>query len=175
MRPVASTCRNCSIAQGCKQFARAIIAALTEWLTPLAMQTTQGMVLAQALAEELRVRHVLLPPIPVIEHLCATALTRAERATFERLTKPLTAAHRARPRFACSTFARVGPRCSTLAWLRQAPATPAPMPCSRIWPGCVQCESWRCRRSSAATCTRIDCCDSHARGSPDRGLSDPGI
>jgi hypothetical protein len=78
-----------------RQFARGDYRGLTEWLTPLAMQTTQGMVLAQALGEELRVRHALLPPIQVIEHLCATALTRAERATFDRLTKPLTAAHRA--------------------------------------------------------------------------------
>ena len=43
---------------------------------------------------------MLLPPVPVIEHLCATALTRAERATFDRLTKPLTPAHRAALDFA---------------------------------------------------------------------------
>ena len=59
------------------------------------MQTTQGVVLARALADELRARHVLLPPVPVIEKLCATALTRAERATFRRLTVPLTDSHRA--------------------------------------------------------------------------------
>lgn len=106
-----------------RQFARGDYRGLTEWMTPLAMQTTQGMVLAQALAEELRVRHVLLPPIQVIEHLCATALTRAERATFDRLTKPLTAAHRAALDSVLTV--RTGEATSTLAWLRQAPGNPS--------------------------------------------------
>jgi hypothetical protein len=108
---------------GLRQFGRGDYRSLTEWLTPLAMQTTQGMVLAQALAEELRVRHVLLPPIPVIEHLCATALTRAERATFDRLTKPLTEAHRAALDSVLTV--RTGEATSTLAWLRQAPGNPS--------------------------------------------------
>lgn len=97
--------------------------SLTDWLTQLAMQTTQGMVLAQALAEELRVRHVLLPPIPVIEHLCATALTRAERATFNRLTKTADVGHRG----ALDSVLTVheGSATSTLAWLRQPPGTPS--------------------------------------------------
>jgi hypothetical protein len=107
---------------GLRQFGRGDYRSLTEWLTPLAMQTTQGMVLAQALAQELRVRHVLLPPIPVIEHLCATALTRAERATFDRLTKPLTEAHRSALDSVLNV--RTSATTSTLAWLRQAPGNP---------------------------------------------------
>jgi TnpA family transposase len=108
---------------GLRQFAKVDYRNLTDWLTPLALQTTQGMVLAQALAEELRVRHVLLPPVPVIEHLCPTALTRAERVTFERLTKPLTPAHR---KALDSVLAvREGSATSTLAWLRQPPGNPS--------------------------------------------------
>jgi hypothetical protein len=62
-------------------------------------------------------------PIPVIEHLCATALTRAERATFDRLTKPLTGAHRAA--LDSVPNVRTGATTSTLAWPRQAPGNPS--------------------------------------------------
>ena len=108
---------------GLRQFAKADYRSLTDWLTPLAMQTTQGMVLAQALAEELRVRHVLLPPVPVIEHVCATALTRAERATFERLTRPLSPTHQTALDSVLAV--RADSATSTLAWLRQPPGAPS--------------------------------------------------
>lgn len=108
---------------GLKQFERGHYRALTEWLMPLALQTTQGIVLARALVQELRARHVLLPPVAVIEQLCATALTRAERATFERLTGPLTAAHRLA--LDALLAIREGTAMSTLAWMRQAPGAPS--------------------------------------------------
>ena len=108
---------------GLRQFARGDYRGLTDWLAPLAMQTTQGVVLARALADELRARHVLLPPVPVIEKLCATALTRAERATFRRLTVPLTDSHRAA--LDGLLVVREGAANSTLAWLRQAPGAPS--------------------------------------------------
>ena len=77
-----------------RQFDRTLYRELIEWLTPMAMQTTQGLVLAHAVANELRSRHILLPTVALIEKICATALTRAERLTFKRLTEPLTEAHR---------------------------------------------------------------------------------
>jgi hypothetical protein len=80
---------------GKKQFTRAHYRPSVESLLPLALQSTQGIVLARALIDELRTRGVLLPSIRVIEQLCAAALTRAQRATFRRLTAPLTDAHRA--------------------------------------------------------------------------------
>ena len=55
------------------------------WLTPMAMQTTQG-VLARGVAAELRSRHIRLPTVALIEKLCAMALTRTEQLTFRRLT-----------------------------------------------------------------------------------------
>jgi TnpA family transposase len=106
-----------------RQFAKSDYRSLTDWLTPLAMQTTQGMVLARALGDELRLRRVLLPPVPVIEHVCATALTRADRATFRRLTDPLTETHRAALDGLLTV--RDGAANSTLAWLRQAPGAPS--------------------------------------------------
>ncbi len=53
---------------------------------PLALQTTQGMVLAHAIASELRARRILLPTVALIEKMCAIALARAEREAFRRST-----------------------------------------------------------------------------------------
>ena len=106
-----------------RQFDREHYRSMIDWLTPLAMQTLQGAVLGGAVVDELRSRRVLLPPITVIEQLCATALTLAERATFRRLTAPLTRDHRC----ALDAFLQVrdGDSTSTLAWLRQAPGAPS--------------------------------------------------
>jgi len=43
----------------------------------------QGMVLAHAVANELRTRHILFADRRLIEKMCAIALTRAERETSE--------------------------------------------------------------------------------------------
>jgi TnpA family transposase len=60
-----------------KQFSTRHYRASSEWLEPTALQTTRGMVLAQAVVEELRKRLIVLPPVAVIERLCAEAATRA--------------------------------------------------------------------------------------------------
>ena len=106
-----------------RQFDRTLYRELIDWLTPMAMQTTQGLVLAHAVANELRSRHILLPTVALIEKICATALTRAERMTFKRLTEPLTEAHRE----ALNNVLVVRPETgiSTLAWLRQPPGAPS--------------------------------------------------
>ena len=106
-----------------RQFDATAYRSLAEHLLPLAMQTTQGIVLARALVDELRAQHVLLPTVAVIETLCATVLTRAQRATFQKLTAPLTAAHRS----ALDGLLVVPPDGATsrLAWLRQAPGAPS--------------------------------------------------
>jgi TnpA family transposase len=77
-----------------RQFDRSYYRELIDWLIALALQTTQGMVLAHAVANELRARRVLLPTVALIEKMGAIALTRAERETFRRLTAGLTDTHR---------------------------------------------------------------------------------
>jgi uncharacterized protein DUF4158 len=52
-----------------KQFSTRHYRALSEWLVPTALQTTRGVVLAQAVLEELRRRVIVLPPAAVIERL----------------------------------------------------------------------------------------------------------
>jgi hypothetical protein len=115
------------------------------------------------------VRHVLLPPIPVIEHLCATALTRAERATFDRLTKPLTEAH-------CAALdsvltVRKGEATSTLAWLRQPPGV---VSANAVLAHLARLRAVR-ELALPARRTPESVAATRARGSADRGLSDTGI
>jgi hypothetical protein len=55
-------------------------------LLSVAMQTTQGIVLTQAAVDELRRRHVLLPPVLALEKLCATVATPAQGEMHRRLT-----------------------------------------------------------------------------------------
>lgn len=64
---------------GLAQFGRQHYRALVERLLPVAMQTTQGIVLAQAAVDELKRRHVLLPAVAALEKLCASVAARAVR------------------------------------------------------------------------------------------------
>lgn len=106
-----------------RQFNRTDYRTLIDWLMLLALQTTQGMVLAHAVANELRTRKILLPTVALIEKICAIALTRAERETFRRLTTGLTDAHRAA--LDAVLLVRQGGSSSSLSWFRQPPGAPS--------------------------------------------------
>ena len=108
---------------GLETFRRRHARELLPWLVPLAMQTTQGFVLAEALVAECRTRGIVLPIVPVLERLCAQAATRAERAVFGLLTEPLSGTH-------CDALDALlaiapGRVVSRLAWLRQPPGPPS--------------------------------------------------
>ena len=62
---------------GVEQFGSREYRSISAWLGPLALQTTRGMVLAQAVIGELRRRRIVLPPVPTIERLCGEAATCA--------------------------------------------------------------------------------------------------
>jgi hypothetical protein len=106
-----------------QQFDRSYYRELIDWLMPLALQTTQGLVLAHAVANELRARRILLPTVALIEKMCAIALTRAERGAFRRLTSGLTDKHRAA--LDAVLLVRPGGSSSTLSWFRQPPGAPS--------------------------------------------------
>ncbi|MFM0631788.1 DUF4158 domain-containing protein [Paraburkholderia xenovorans] len=74
---------------GLLQFGRQHYRALLELLLPVAMHTTQGIVLAQTAVDDLRRQHVLLPPVPALQKLCAAVTTRAQREVHRLLTAPL--------------------------------------------------------------------------------------
>ncbi|MCY4757279.1 Tn3 family transposase [Pelomonas aquatica] len=96
--------------------------SLAQWLLPIAMQSTQGPVLVQALIEEMRRRGIVLPPIGTLERLCAEVHTRAQRRIFKLLTQPLNDTHCAELD-ALLDIHKGGP-ITTLTWLRQPPGKP---------------------------------------------------
>lgn len=68
--------------------------AMMNWLLPLALQSDQSMVLGHAVLKELRARRIIIPPLAVIERLCAETATRATRRIYAALTEPLTLSQR---------------------------------------------------------------------------------
>ena len=105
------------------QFGRAHYRAVADWLLPIALQITQGMVLAQAVVDELRRRHIVLSPVATIERLCAEVSTRAQRQVYRLLTDPLSPQQR--KALDSLLLPREGRRVSTLTWIRQSPGAPS--------------------------------------------------
>ena len=109
---------------GMEQFGTRHYRSISAWLDPTALQTTRGVVLAQAVVEELRKRLIVLPPVAVIERLCAEAMTRAQRKVFALLTEGLDDEQLAKLDRLLEQ--REGSPYSTLAWLRMPPGAPTP-------------------------------------------------
>lgn len=91
-------------------------------LTELALQTDNSMVLATQEVEILRQRSVILPPLAVIERICAEAITRANRRIYRELNVPLNPYHHQRLDELLKT--RPGSGITWLTWLRQSPLKP---------------------------------------------------
>lgn len=87
-------------------------------LTELALQTDNSMVLATQGVELLRQRSVILPPLAVIERICAEAITRANRRIYRELNVPLTFSHQQRLDELLKT--KPGSGITWLTWLRQS-------------------------------------------------------
>jgi TnpA family transposase len=98
--------------------------SVAAWVTALAMQTSKGIVLVDGAVEEMRRRRLLLPPIRVIERMCAEAATRARRRIYRTLTGPLT--EQQRRDLDALLEATPSGKASKLAWLRQPAAAPSP-------------------------------------------------
>jgi hypothetical protein len=107
-----------------EQFGSGHYRSLSLWLEPTAMQTSRGIVLAKAVADELRRRLIVLPSIPVIDRLSAEAVTRAQRKSFVLLTKDLSMEQRATLDGLLEL--RSGSPYSTLSWLRLPAGAPTP-------------------------------------------------
>jgi TnpA family transposase len=92
-------------------------------MTELAMQTDKGIVLARAMADELRRQAVLLPAMDVIERICAEGVTRANKRIYAALSGALSPAHRQRLDALLQPH-KAGSKATRLAWLRQSPNKP---------------------------------------------------
>lgn len=91
-------------------------------LTELALQTDKGIVLANALIEQLRRQSVILPAINAIERACAEAITRGNRRIYAVLSDSLTDVHRRHLDELLKR--RDNGKTTWLVWLRQSPAKP---------------------------------------------------
>lgn len=93
-------------------------------LADLAQQTDRGIVLAEALVDQLRQRRIILPAVDVIERVCGEALTRGTRKVYDVLTGSLAAHHK----HALDHLLDVptGAKLTQLLWLRQPPGPVKP-------------------------------------------------
>ena len=91
-------------------------------LEELAWQTDKGVALAGTLVEGLRQRAILLPTVPVIERICAEAITRGNRRIYRALNGPLTNAHR--QRLDDLLERKADSKKTHLQWARQSPGRP---------------------------------------------------
>lgn len=99
-----------------RQFNAADYRSLSTWLLPLALQSDQSMVLGRAVLNEVRARRIIVPPLPVIERLCAETATRALRHIYAALTAPL--AGEQRKQLDALFLPYEDRQISVLAWLR---------------------------------------------------------
>jgi TnpA family transposase len=85
-----------------------------------ALRTDKGIVLALELIEYLQQKFILLPPIGVIDRICAEAITRANRHIYDVLTEQLTSTHHQK----LDELLKIkeGSTLTMLGWLRQSPA-----------------------------------------------------
>lgn len=91
-------------------------------LVELAQRTDRGIVLAEALVEQLRLQHIIIPPVDVLERVCSEAIVRGTRKVYEALTSPLSNSNR-RVLDGLLTLSE-GTKGSSLIWLRQPPGPP---------------------------------------------------
>ena len=92
------------------------------WLVPVALATTDALVVAEALMDELRRQRIMVPGPSTVERLVAAVLLLAERHVAAQLTRSLTGAQIAAP--GELLFPRAGTSMSTLAWARQPAGAP---------------------------------------------------
>lgn len=92
-------------------------------LEDVAAQTDKGIVLASALVQLLRSRHILLPSLNVLERICAQAVTRATKRIYRTMTEALT--REQRRSLDGLLDLRDDAAASSLAWLRHSPSAPS--------------------------------------------------
>jgi TnpA family transposase len=91
-------------------------------LADVALQTDKGMILAKYVLDYLRDENVIIPPLRVIERLCAMAIAHSNRKIYQNLIAPLSAEHLQ----TLDTLLTPKPetKITSMAWLRQSPTAP---------------------------------------------------
>lgn len=97
---------------------------MATWLLSLALTTDNGVVLIEALMQEMHTRQILIPGITTLERLGWEVRRRAQRQVYQWLTEALTEAQRVQIRSLLTVSTPGGQ--SLLAWLRQPPGAACP-------------------------------------------------
>lgn len=106
---------------GLSAFGLSDFRALVGELVDVALRSDKGLVLASHALTSLRRQRIVVPPLRVIDRVCAQAIHRANRRLYRRLTRALDEGHRAR--LDALLDIRPGGAITWLSWLRQAPMT----------------------------------------------------
>ena len=113
-----------------RPFSSADVRALTGWLTPAAQTMRRADTLAEMVFEELRRRHILLPPRAALETIIHVAIRRGVRIAHRALSNGLTQ-HQKVDLDALLNM-REGTAVTTLAWLRAPSLSPNAVNLDRI-------------------------------------------
>ena len=105
-------------------FTMQIYRDLSRWLMPIALSADQGIVLMEALIEELRARHVILPAVSTLERLGWETRRRAQQQVFTTLTQGLS--EEQRKQLDALLVVPTDGRRTPLAWLREPPGPAKP-------------------------------------------------
>jgi len=105
---------------GFTTFPQTLHADCVQYLTPVALQSEKGIVIARELMEYLRQQKVLIPSINVIERLCAETITKAEKITCRTLISSLTKHQITQINNLLNV--KDGKTTATLTWLKEPPA-----------------------------------------------------
>jgi TnpA family transposase len=97
---------------------------LSRWLLPIALSSDQGIVLADAVIEELRTRKIILPAISTLERLCWETRRRARQQVFITLTHGLS--EKQRRQLDALLLVPTDRRRTQLTWLREPPGPARP-------------------------------------------------
>jgi TnpA family transposase len=97
---------------------------VSRWLMPIALSTDQGIVLMEALLEELRARHVLLPAVSTLERLGWETRRRAQQQVFTTLTQGLS--QEQKKQLDMLLVVPTDGRRTSLSWLREPPGPAKP-------------------------------------------------
>ncbi len=109
---------------GFRPFTLRVYRSLSHWLMPIALFTDEGIVLVEALIEELRTRRVIAPALSTLERLAWETRRRAQQHVFTTLTATLSEGQKRQ--LDALLVVPEGEQRSPLVWLREPPGPSKP-------------------------------------------------
>jgi TnpA family transposase len=109
---------------GFRSFSLRSYRQLSHWLMPIALSTDEGMVLVEALIEELRTCRIIAPALSTLERLAWETRRRAQQQVYTTLTASLS--EEQTKRLDTLLIVPAGEQRTPLVWLREPPGPAKP-------------------------------------------------